>query len=65
MPTWALPAATPAAAAGLSYLCCVRPMLPDCGHVRSSRRGGGAARGTNDLDAQLGAARTEVDRLER
>lgn len=67
MPHWALPAATAVAAGGLSYLCCVRPMLRDRHQSRSrrSRPTAGSAKSDASLDDQLVRARAELHRLDR
>lgn len=64
MLTWALPAATAVAAGGLSYLCCVRPMLRDRHHSRTRNAGAATAKSTS-LDDQLVRARAELSRLGR
>ncbi|MCU4185770.1 hypothetical protein K6U06_15480 [Acidiferrimicrobium sp. IK] len=63
MLTWALPAATAVAAGGLSYLCCVRPMLRDRHHSRT--RHDAATAKPASLDDQLARARAELSRLGR
>lgn len=64
MPHWALPAATAVAAGGLSYLCCVRPMLRDR-HQSRSRPTAASAKSDASLDDQLVRARAELHRLDR
>lgn len=57
-----LPLAATAAAGGLTYWFCVRPMRSGRGCMPASEKQG-QARSEPGFDQQLAAARTELDRL--